>query len=72
MAWSFRAGSGASSADLGVAEQAVAALPPGTGRGGDELYLLVAADANVKVRDGLMDIKLLRESTPTAWSSGSR
>ena len=49
-----------------------AALTPGLVQESDELYLLSAADRNVKVRDGLMDIKLLRRSTRTAWSGGSR
>jgi len=47
--------------DLGAAEQAFAALTPGPVAENDELYLLSPAGANVKVRDGLMDIKLLRE-----------
>jgi exopolyphosphatase / guanosine-5'-triphosphate,3'-diphosphate pyrophosphatase len=46
---------------LGPAEEALATLPPGPVEESDELYLLSAAGANVKVRDGLMDIKLLRE-----------
>ena len=36
-------------------------VDPRAGPGGDELYLLSAAERNVKVRDGLLDIKLLRE-----------
>jgi exopolyphosphatase / guanosine-5'-triphosphate,3'-diphosphate pyrophosphatase len=47
--------------DLGAAEDALAALAPTRVEESDELYLLSAAGANVKVRDGLMDIKLLRE-----------
>jgi len=47
--------------DLGVAEQAVAALTRGPAAESDELYLVSAAGANVKVRNRLMDIKLLRE-----------
>jgi exopolyphosphatase/guanosine-5'-triphosphate,3'-diphosphate pyrophosphatase len=43
------------------AEDAFAALTPGRVEEGDEIYLLSAAASNVKVRDGLMDIKLLRE-----------
>jgi exopolyphosphatase / guanosine-5'-triphosphate,3'-diphosphate pyrophosphatase len=55
--WEWRAfGSG-----FGAAEDAFAALTPGPVQESDELYLLSAADRNVKVRDGLMDIKLLRE-----------
>jgi exopolyphosphatase / guanosine-5'-triphosphate,3'-diphosphate pyrophosphatase len=47
--------------DFGAAEGALAALPAGPVEASDELYLLSAAGANVKVRDGLMDIKFLRE-----------
>ena len=47
--------------DLGAAEAALAASTPGPVEESDELYLLSAAGSNVKVRDGLMDIKLLRE-----------
>jgi exopolyphosphatase / guanosine-5'-triphosphate,3'-diphosphate pyrophosphatase len=47
--------------DLGAAEDALAALTPARVEESDELYLLSAAGSNVKVRDGLMDIKLLRE-----------
>jgi exopolyphosphatase / guanosine-5'-triphosphate,3'-diphosphate pyrophosphatase len=43
------------------AEDAFAALNPGRVEEGDEVYLLSAAGSNVKIRDGLMDIKLLRE-----------
>jgi exopolyphosphatase/guanosine-5'-triphosphate,3'-diphosphate pyrophosphatase len=46
---------------LEPAEQALATLTPGPVEESDELYLLSAAGGNVKVRDGLMDIKLLRE-----------
>jgi exopolyphosphatase/guanosine-5'-triphosphate,3'-diphosphate pyrophosphatase len=48
-------------ADLGAAEAALAASTPGPVEESDELYLLSAAGANVKVRYDLMDIKLLRE-----------
>ena len=34
---------------------------PGPAEESDELYLLSAAGANIKIRDGLMDVKLLRE-----------
>jgi exopolyphosphatase / guanosine-5'-triphosphate,3'-diphosphate pyrophosphatase len=44
-----------------AAEEALAALTPGPVQESDELYLLSAAGGNVKVRDGLMDVKLLRE-----------
>jgi exopolyphosphatase/guanosine-5'-triphosphate,3'-diphosphate pyrophosphatase len=43
------------------AEDALAALTPGRVEEGDEVYLLSAAASNVKIRNGLMDIKLLRE-----------
>jgi exopolyphosphatase / guanosine-5'-triphosphate,3'-diphosphate pyrophosphatase len=46
---------------LGVAQDAFAGLVPGRVEESDELYLLSAAGANVKVRYDLMDIKLLRE-----------
>jgi exopolyphosphatase / guanosine-5'-triphosphate,3'-diphosphate pyrophosphatase len=46
---------------FGPAEDAFAALTPGRVEEGDEVYLLSAAGSNVKIRDGLMDIKLLRE-----------
>ena len=48
-------------ADFGAAEAALAASTPGPVEESDELYLLSAAGANVKVRYDLMDIKLLRE-----------
>ena len=47
--------------EFGAAEAALAASTPGLVEESDELYLLSAAGANVKVRYGLMDIKLLRE-----------
>ena len=46
---------------FGAAEAALAAQTPRTVEESDELYLLSAAAANVKVRADLMDIKLLRE-----------
>jgi exopolyphosphatase/guanosine-5'-triphosphate,3'-diphosphate pyrophosphatase len=46
---------------LRAAEDAFAALTPGPVQESDELYLLSAGGGNVKVRDGLLDIKLLRE-----------
>ena len=49
------------SSESGAAERALTALTPGPAEESDELYLLSAAGANVKIRDGLMDIKLLRE-----------
>jgi exopolyphosphatase/guanosine-5'-triphosphate,3'-diphosphate pyrophosphatase len=48
-------------AEFGAAEAALAASTPGPVEESDELYLLSAAGANVKVRYDLMDIKLLRE-----------
>jgi exopolyphosphatase/guanosine-5'-triphosphate,3'-diphosphate pyrophosphatase len=47
--------------DLGAAEDALAALTPGPVVESDELYLLCPSDAIVKVRGGLVDVKLLRE-----------
>jgi exopolyphosphatase/guanosine-5'-triphosphate,3'-diphosphate pyrophosphatase len=47
--------------DLGAAEDAFAMLTPGPVVESDELYLLSAAAATVKVRDGLLDMKLLRK-----------
>src|SRR5262245_25064523 len=46
---------------LGAAEDAFAALTPGQVVESDELYLLAASNGNVKVRDDLLDVKLLRE-----------
>ena len=46
---------------FGAAEEAFADLTPGPIAESDEVYLLAAAGSNVKVRDGLMDIKVLRE-----------
>ena len=46
---------------FGAAEEAFADLTPGPIAESDEVYLLSAAGSNVKVRDGLMDIKFLRE-----------
>jgi exopolyphosphatase/guanosine-5'-triphosphate,3'-diphosphate pyrophosphatase len=48
-------------ADVAAAEAALAAWSPGPVQESDELYLLSATGANVKVRYDLMDIKLLRE-----------
>jgi exopolyphosphatase / guanosine-5'-triphosphate,3'-diphosphate pyrophosphatase len=47
--------------DFGATEEAFADLIPGPIAESDEIYLLSAAGGNVKVRAGLMDIKLLRE-----------
>ena len=46
---------------FGAAEEALAGLGPGPVQESEELYLLSPAGANVKVRDGLMDVKLLQE-----------
>ena len=45
----------------GAAEDAVAALTPARAEESDEIYFLSAAGNSVKVRGGLMDVKLLRE-----------
>ena len=46
--------------DFGEAERKLAAIAPERVHESDEVYLLsVASDASVKVRDGLMDVKLL-------------
>ena len=47
--------------DLAAAEQVLAELDPGAVVESDELYLLAATRANVKVRNDLLDIKVLRE-----------
>jgi exopolyphosphatase / guanosine-5'-triphosphate,3'-diphosphate pyrophosphatase len=46
---------------FGQAEGRLATLQPRSTQDSDELYLLSPAGANVKIRDALMDIKLLRE-----------
>ena len=46
---------------FGEAEGRLAQLKPGGVQESDEIYLLSAAGANVKIRDALMDIKVLRE-----------
>ena len=46
---------------FGEAESRLAALTPTGVQESDEVYLLSGAGDNVKVRDGLMDIKVLRE-----------
>ena len=61
-----------SSAPGSGSKEAFADLTPGPIAESDEVYLLSAAGSNVKVRDGLMDIKFLGRSTATAWSGGSR
>jgi exopolyphosphatase/guanosine-5'-triphosphate,3'-diphosphate pyrophosphatase len=47
---------------FGPAESRLAALAPGAVQESSETYLLSGAGDNVKVRDGLMDIKVLRET----------
>ncbi len=47
---------------FGPAEDAYASLTPSGVQESDELYLLSAAGDNVKVRDDLMDIKVLQET----------
>ena len=60
---SFRAGSGALSApSFGVAEERFAALTSTGIQESDELYLISDTNANVKVRDDLMDVKILVET----------
>jgi exopolyphosphatase/guanosine-5'-triphosphate,3'-diphosphate pyrophosphatase len=46
---------------FGAAEGQLAKLQAGSTQDSDEIYLLAPAGANVKIRDALMDIKLLRE-----------
>ena len=46
---------------FGIAETRFAELAPGTAKESEELYLLGGTGANAKVRDDLMDIKVLRE-----------
>lgn len=48
-------------AHFGAAEARFAELTPAAIQESDELYLLVESDCNVKIRDELLDIKLLRE-----------
>jgi exopolyphosphatase / guanosine-5'-triphosphate,3'-diphosphate pyrophosphatase len=44
-----------------TAEDAFSTLSPGAVQDSDEIYLFSDVDSNVKIRDWLMDIKLLRE-----------
>ena len=46
---------------FGEAEERLAALTPSGVQESDEIYLLSGAGGNVKIRDALMDIKVLRE-----------
>jgi exopolyphosphatase/guanosine-5'-triphosphate,3'-diphosphate pyrophosphatase len=47
--------------DFGAAAKAIEALEPSGSAESDELYVLSPDGENVKVRDGLLDIKVLRE-----------
>jgi exopolyphosphatase/guanosine-5'-triphosphate,3'-diphosphate pyrophosphatase len=55
--WEWRSFGG----HFGEAERRLAKLTPSGVQEGDEIYLLSRAAANVKIRDRLMDIKILRE-----------
>jgi exopolyphosphatase/guanosine-5'-triphosphate,3'-diphosphate pyrophosphatase len=46
---------------FGAAEDALVPISPKRTEEGDEIYLLSEANANVKIRDDLMDVKVLRE-----------
>jgi exopolyphosphatase/guanosine-5'-triphosphate,3'-diphosphate pyrophosphatase len=46
---------------FGIAESRFAELTPTSVQESDELYLLAGTGDNVKIRDALMDIKVLRE-----------
>ncbi len=46
---------------FGAAEDALVPISPRRTEEGDELYLVSGVSANVKVRDDLMDVKVLRE-----------
>jgi exopolyphosphatase/guanosine-5'-triphosphate,3'-diphosphate pyrophosphatase len=49
---------------FGIAETRFAALTPTGVQESDEVYLLAGVGDNVKIRDALMDIKVLREVDP--------
>ncbi|MDH4567657.1 Ppx/GppA family phosphatase [Pseudomonas sp. BN414] len=49
---------------FGIAETRFAGLQPTAVQDSDELYLLAGSADNVKIRDALMDIKVLREVAP--------
>ena len=51
--------------DFGAGERAFAALTPERVQESDEIYLVGREGDTVKVRDGLMDIKVLREVNGT-------
>jgi exopolyphosphatase / guanosine-5'-triphosphate,3'-diphosphate pyrophosphatase len=46
---------------FGAAEEALVPITPRRTEEGDEIYIVSGANANVKVRDDLMDVKILRE-----------
>jgi exopolyphosphatase/guanosine-5'-triphosphate,3'-diphosphate pyrophosphatase len=46
---------------FGAAEDALVPITPERTEEGDEIYLVAGVNANVKVRDDLMDVKVLRE-----------
>jgi exopolyphosphatase / guanosine-5'-triphosphate,3'-diphosphate pyrophosphatase len=48
--------------DFGQAEDTIEAMEPSGVAESDELYVLSPDGENVKVRDGLLDIKALREA----------
>ena len=50
---------------FGAAETRFAELQPTGVQESDEVYLLAGSDNNVKIRDALMDIKVLREVEST-------
>jgi exopolyphosphatase/guanosine-5'-triphosphate,3'-diphosphate pyrophosphatase len=58
--WEWRA----FGAGFGAAESAFASMKPGQVQESEELYLFSGMGENVKVRDDLMDIKVLREVNP--------
>jgi exopolyphosphatase/guanosine-5'-triphosphate,3'-diphosphate pyrophosphatase len=48
--------------NFGAVEEAAARVPADSVQESDEVYFLAAGGENVKVRDGVLDIKLLRET----------
>src|SRR5262245_38723706 len=60
---------------FGIAETRFAQLTPGSVQESEELYFLGGSGANVKVRDDLMDIKVLREVSAQGlerWEPGMK
>ncbi|MFO1205092.1 MAG: hypothetical protein U1E63_05090 [Burkholderiales bacterium] len=60
---------------FGVAESRFAELTPTGVQESDEIYLLAGESDNVKIRDALMDIKVLREVDPDGlerWEPGMK